>query len=112
MDAIVIAGGVPAPGEPLYEYTQGISKALLDVAGKPMIQWVLDALTGAGKIDDVIVIGLPDNDEFVCPKVASCLPSQGDMIANVRAGILELLRLEPGYQPCPGGLLRYTCHHA
>lgn len=95
MDAIVIAGGVPEPGDPLYEYTQGISKALLDVAGKPMIQWVLDALTGAETIEDVIVIGLPDDDEFVCPKVASCLPSQGDMIANVRAGILELLRRNP-----------------
>jgi GTP:adenosylcobinamide-phosphate guanylyltransferase len=95
MDAIVIAGGVPEPGEPLYEYTQGISKALLDIAGKPMIQWVLDALTGAAKIEDVIVIGLPDNDEFICPKVAACLPSQGDMIANVRGGILELLRLKP-----------------
>ena len=29
MDAIVTAGGIPQPGEPLYEYTQGKSKALL-----------------------------------------------------------------------------------
>jgi NDP-sugar pyrophosphorylase family protein len=44
MDAIVIAGGIPEPGDPLYEYTQGQPKALLDIAGKPMVQWVLDAL--------------------------------------------------------------------
>ena len=47
MDAIVTAGGIPQPGEPLYEYTLGASKAMLDVVGKPMIQWVLDALEGA-----------------------------------------------------------------
>ncbi len=46
MDAIVIAGGVPTPVEPLYPYTQGKPKALLDLCGKPMIQWVLDALEG------------------------------------------------------------------
>ena len=43
MDAIVIAGGIPQPEEPLYEYTQGIPKAMLNIAGKPMVQWVLDA---------------------------------------------------------------------
>ncbi len=60
MDAIVTAGGIPQPGEPLYEYTQGISKAMLDVAGKPMIQWVLKALDEAATIDKVIIIGLPE----------------------------------------------------
>jgi GTP:adenosylcobinamide-phosphate guanylyltransferase len=94
MDAVVIAGGVPEPGEPLYEYTQGGSKAMLDVSGKPMIQWVLDALNGASMIEDVIIIGLPVNDDLDCPK-ASCLPSQGDMIANLRGGIIELLRNKP-----------------
>jgi GTP:adenosylcobinamide-phosphate guanylyltransferase len=95
MDAVVIAGGVPEPGEPLYEYTQGGSKAMLDVSGKPMIQWVLDALNGASMIEDVIIIGLPVNDDLDCPKAASCLPSQGDMIANLRGGIIELLRNKP-----------------
>ena len=44
MDAIVIAGGIPQPEDPLYTYSHGDSKALIDVAGKPMVQWVLDAL--------------------------------------------------------------------
>ena len=47
MNAIVTAGGIPQPGEPLYEVTQGGPKALLDIAGKPMVQWVLDALSGS-----------------------------------------------------------------
>ncbi len=49
MDAIVIAGGIPEPGEPLYPYTQGKPKATLEISGKPMAQWVLDALNGAAR---------------------------------------------------------------
>jgi len=98
MDAIVTAGGVPQPGEPLYEYTQGISKALLDVSGKPMIQWVLDALTAASTIERVLIMGLPEDSDVNCPKLVSFLPSQGDMLANVRAGITDLLRINPQAQ--------------
>ena len=43
MDAIILAGGIPLPEDPLYSYSKGDAKALIDVAGKPMIQWVLDA---------------------------------------------------------------------
>lgn len=95
MDAIVTAGGVPQPGEPLYEYTQGISKAMLDVAGKPMIQWVLDALTDARTVERVVVMGLSVEDKVSCPKIVSHIPSQGDMVDNIRAGVLEVLRVNP-----------------
>ena len=98
MDAIVTAGGVPQPGEPLYEYTQGISKALLDVAGKPMIQWVLDALCDAKLVDRVVVMGLPPDSGLTCPKVESYIPSLGDMVTNIRAGVVEVLRLNPQAQ--------------
>ena len=58
MDAIVTAGGIPQPDEPLYAFTQGGPKALLDIFGKPMIQWVLDALEGAKGVDNIVIIGL------------------------------------------------------
>ncbi len=54
MDALVTAGGTPAPGEPLYEVAEGRPKALIDVAGKAMAQWVLDALGGASRVDRVV----------------------------------------------------------
>jgi GTP:adenosylcobinamide-phosphate guanylyltransferase len=95
MDAIVTAGGIPQPGEPLYEYTQGMSKAMLDVAGKPMIQWVLDALSGAKLVERVVIMGLPPETDVSCPKVVSHIPNQGDMIANIRGGVLEVLRINP-----------------
>jgi GTP:adenosylcobinamide-phosphate guanylyltransferase len=58
MDAVVTAGGIPKPDELLYPYTLGKPKALLEIAGKPMVQWVLDALSGAKLVDRVVVMGL------------------------------------------------------
>ena len=58
MIAIVTAGGESQPGEPLYDQTHGGLKALLNIHGKPMVQWVLDALGQTDRIDQVIVVGL------------------------------------------------------
>ena len=95
LDAIVIAGGIPQPDEPLYPYTQGQPKALLDVAGKPMVQWVLDALCGAQSINNVVMIGLEANSGVSCDKIRSYIPSEGGIFANVRSGVKEVLRLDP-----------------
>jgi GTP:adenosylcobinamide-phosphate guanylyltransferase len=95
MDAIVTAGGIPQPGEPLYEITQGRPKALLDVSGKPMIQWVLDALNGSKSIDRVVIISLPEDSGLTCTKPVTYVPNQGGMIENVRAGVQKVLDLNP-----------------
>ena len=95
MDAIVTAGGIPQPGEPLYEFTQGQPKALMDICGKPMIQWVLDALNGADHVDQVIVIGLPPDAPIASPKVVDFLPNQGSMLQNVRAGMKRSQEINP-----------------
>lgn len=98
MDAIVTAGGIPQPGGPLFEYTRGESKALLDVAGKPMIQWVLDALDGASSIDQVVIVGLPPDTGVTCPKIAAYVPNRGGMLENLRAGAEKALELNPTVQ--------------
>ena len=95
MDAIVIAGGIPQPDQPLYEYTQGKAKATLDIAGKPMVQWVLDALSNASKVDNVIIIGLPEEVEVTCQKPTYHLPNQGRMLSNIEAGINKMRELNP-----------------
>lgn len=93
MDAIVIAGGVPRPGEPLYPYTQGQPKALLDICGKPMAQWVLDALTAAPSVDRVLIAGLEDRSGLTCPKLVGTLPNQGSLLQNMQAGAKHFLAL-------------------
>lgn len=93
MNAIVTAGGIPQPNDPLYKYSQGKSKALIDVAGKPMAQWVLDALGDAKEVDQVIAIGLHENDNLTCKKPIHYIPNQGRMLANIIAGVNKSLEL-------------------
>ncbi|MFH2103932.1 MAG: nucleotidyltransferase family protein [Chloroflexota bacterium] len=94
MDAIVTAGGIPLPEDPLYADTKGGAKALVDVAGKPMIQWVLDALSEAKAIDNVIVVGLTDKSSATCNKPLYFIPNQGKMLDNFRAGVLKSRELD------------------
>ncbi len=94
MDAIVLAGGIPQPDEPLYEYTKGDPKALTDIAGKPMIQWVLDALSDAKHVDNVIIVGLSPKNELACKKPVYYLSNQGRMLANVVTGVNKSLELD------------------
>lgn len=94
-DALVTAGGVPKPGESLYEFSQGRSKALIDVAGKPMVQWVLNALSGAKSIGRVVIVGLDESAGLNCKKPLSYLPNQGGMLDNIRGGARKIAELNP-----------------
>lgn len=95
MDAVVTAGGIPQPNEPLYAYSKGASKALIDVAGKPMIQWVLDALGEAKTIDRVVVIGLSAKSDLTCKKPLTYLSNRGKMLDNLKAGTARVMELNP-----------------
>ncbi|HSL30215.1 MAG TPA: nucleotidyltransferase family protein [Anaerolineales bacterium] len=91
MDAIVTAGGIPRPEDPLYTYSHGDSKALIDVAGKPMVQWVLDALGGSKRVSNVIVVGLSPKSGVTCKKPLYFVSNQGRMLANIVTGINKAL---------------------
>jgi GTP:adenosylcobinamide-phosphate guanylyltransferase len=95
MDAVVTAGGIPQPDDPLYTYTQGESKAMVDIAGKPMIQWVLDALSESQTVDNVIVTGLSPKSNLKCKKPLHYLSNQGKMLENLIAGINKSQELNP-----------------
>lgn len=95
MDAIVIAGGIPGPDEPLYPYTQGKPKALLDVAGKPMAQWVMDALDQAQTIDRIVVVGLDANSNIHSRKIVALIESEGTILLNIRCGVKKVLEINP-----------------
>jgi hypothetical protein len=95
MDAIVTAGGIPQPDEPLYSYSHGDPKALIDVAGKPMVQWVLDALSDAKQVDNVVMVGLSPKSGLSCTKPVHYVSNQGRMLANIVAGVNKCLELDP-----------------
>lgn len=96
MDAIVVAGGTPGPGDPLYRLTQGRPKALLEVEGRPMLQWVVDALEAAARVEHVVAIGPGPELGMRFGSKTVCLPDQGGMIANVLSGLDAVKRLSPG----------------
>jgi GTP:adenosylcobinamide-phosphate guanylyltransferase len=95
MDAVIAAGGIPQPDDPLYSYSGGEAKALIDVAGKPMIQWVLDALSDAKTIQHVVVIGLTEKSGLKCRKPVSYLSNEGRLPDNLRAATARVLELNP-----------------
>ena len=94
MDAIVTAGGIPNPEDPLYSFLKGDAKALVDVAGKPMIQWVLDALGDSKHVKNVIVIGLSPKNTLTCKKPLHYISNQGRMLSNIVSGVEKSLELD------------------
>jgi hypothetical protein len=60
-----------------------------------MIQWVLDALTGAETIEQTIVVGLPPDCGLTSHKPITFIPNQGEMLENLRAGIFKTLEQDP-----------------
>ncbi|MBA4421380.1 MAG: hypothetical protein C0391_09555 [Anaerolinea sp.] len=95
MDVLITAGGTPASGEYLYEYTRGAPKALLNISGKPMVQWVLDAVSGSQHVEHITIIGLTELGGLTCPKTLTLLPNQPDMLSNIVTGINEIHRRNP-----------------
>jgi hypothetical protein len=93
MDAIVTTGGIPLPEEPLYPATLGGSKAMLDIGGKPMVQWVLDALDQAKTIERIIIVGMTEKSKIRTKKPVFFVSNQGKMVENLRAGGQKLLEV-------------------
>src|SRR4030042_3300149 len=95
MDAVGTAGGIPQPDELIYSYTQGKPKAMLDIGGKPMVQWVLDALSDAKRVEKVVLIGLTEESGVTCSKPISFIPNRISMIENLLAGINKVMDINP-----------------
>ncbi|NMD42871.1 MAG: NTP transferase domain-containing protein [Firmicutes bacterium] len=95
VDAIVLAGG--GKDEPLTR-AEGVSnKAFIDLFGRPLLGYILDALAGAGSIEQVIVIG-PD------PELSGLLEQgqrftpvseAGSMLENAAAGLSRVDQERP-----------------
>lgn len=91
-----MAGGRPEEGDTLWPETHGGQKAWIDLAGRPMVAWVLAALLGSRHIDRIIVIGLDKPLEgFDRFESVEFIADHGSLVANIYAGIA---RLTPGQQ--------------
>lgn len=95
MDCVIVAGGRPAPDDPLYPFTQGQPKALLDIAGRPLVDYILQALLQARSIDRIMVVGLPAGSLSGYGPTVDFIDDQGSMIANGLAGLAHVTELRP-----------------
>ncbi|MEM7335221.1 MAG: NTP transferase domain-containing protein [Chloroflexota bacterium] len=92
MDALILAGGIPKPDDSLYQLTQGKPKALLEINGRSLIDYVLQVLLNAPSIEDILIIGLAEDDLPTLPQNVFALPNQGGLVQNGVAGLLWLKR--------------------
>jgi len=93
--AVVTAGWSPSDDDPLAEYTQGRPKALIPIAGKPMIAYVVDALAGSRYIQHIIIVALDPAAEVRFPVPVEYVPDAGGLLANAEAGLQYALDYYP-----------------
>lgn len=95
MDCIITAGGNPEPEDALYVYTQGRSKALLEMGDRTMLERVVDALQGSKYIDEVVVAGLGEDMGMNFKRPVHHLPDHGSLINNAIAAVDWLAENRP-----------------
>ncbi|MBN1259802.1 MAG: NTP transferase domain-containing protein [Anaerolineae bacterium] len=95
IDCIIAAGGAPGPEDPLYEIAGGRPKTLIEIAGKPMVQWVLDAVTAAPSVARILLIGVSPADGISSSKVVDHLPDEGSLVEKSQRSLTRLQELHP-----------------
>lgn len=95
MDVIIAAGGIPQPEDPMYPYTKGQPKALIDMNGRTMLERVIDALQDSQNVDDVVVVGLGSDMGQTFKRPVHHVADQGSLVGNGIAGAKYLMELKP-----------------
>lgn len=90
--AVILAGGKVKPDSPLYPKTKGASKAMIDIHGKLMLQWILDAINQVESIETIYIVGADPKTDLSSPKTIQFLPDQGGIVENVTIAGENLLR--------------------
>lgn len=99
MDAIVTAGGISRPDDPLYAITGMEKKALIPLAGKPMIGWVLEALTRSELVEKIVIVGLEPDDLPPGGEVPlHFVKAVGSLIDNIMVALDQLKQVNPAVQ--------------
>jgi CTP:molybdopterin cytidylyltransferase MocA len=95
MDVIIAAGGSMGPEDPLHVMTGVTNKALLPIAGKPMIQHVVNALAGSPEVEQFVIVGLSSEESPDLGVPVAYVPAQDGLLGNVKAGFERLHEVKP-----------------
>ena len=93
MKAIVLAGGNIEQDSLLSGKIQAEKKSLALIHGKPMVQWVVDALCDAKSVDQLLIMGLSEEDGISSSKPVIFMADSGSLINNMRLGASEVARI-------------------
>lgn len=96
IECVFIAGSTPGKPDPLEVYAGVDRKAFIPIAGKPMIEYVVNAIAGASRIGRIVIVGLNPDDGLVFDSQIEYVPARGSMLVNIAAGVHYLLGMSPG----------------
>lgn len=96
-DIVVGAGGLIHHGDPLAGLgREGQLKALLPIAGRPMLHWVLDAISESREIQRVFLLGVDPESELRCDgKPIHYLPPQPSFVHSLTQGGIAVRQNDP-----------------
>ncbi|MCJ7693890.1 MAG: NTP transferase domain-containing protein [Anaerolineaceae bacterium] len=86
MKAVVLAGGKVDQDDLLFGKITADKKSMVSISGKPMVQWVVDALCDSKTVDQLYIIGLTESDGIESSKPVKYLMDQGGIFDNIRSG--------------------------
>lgn len=92
-DVLMTAGYDRNKVDPLSEFTGQPQKALVEIAGAPMIWQTVRALDESGLIGEIVIVGLDQEHHLDFGRPVHFIDDQGSMTANQRAGAEYLARL-------------------
>lgn len=99
MHCLIVAGGEINPDNPLYDYSKGKPKALIDIGGRTMLERVVGALQSSTYVEDILVVGIDEqlvtDNGLTFARPVNFLPDQGGMVSNMLAGCAWFMENRP-----------------
>ena len=89
INVVVLAGGQVTSDDPLFSKSPYGRRSLIDIHGKPMVQWVIDALSQSELVGTLYIIGLSEQHGLTSEKPCVYLPDEGGIFENIHTGVIR-----------------------
>lgn len=89
LDAIVLAGGLLEPADPLFGEAPDARRCLIPIAGRSMVQWVVDVLSESENVNAIYIMGLPPDSGLFSNKPLYFISDAGGIFENIHSGVMR-----------------------
>jgi hypothetical protein len=73
--------------DPLFPFSKGNPKALIEMGGKALVQWVAEAMVDAESVDHIAIVGIKKSQLPPLSQPIDFLPDLGDLVSNGYSGM-------------------------